>query len=123
MEEGSEYWPPAWPTKWFLFPEWVYASGDRIVFETAHGWLSYFFINSAPLRLGIQAEDPRHPAASEPITPPVPKRTDCDWHADVRAAAPPAITDADRRTLRSISLALWCLVALAVLALIFGRYR
>ena len=74
--------------KWFLFPERVSESGV-IDFERAYGWLSHFHINSAPLRLGIEA-----------------------------AAATPAITDADRRTLHSISRALWWLVALAVLALI-----
>jgi hypothetical protein len=85
--------------KWFLFPERVSESGVvdfTIDFERAHGWLSHFHINSAPLRLATQDED----------------------LPDVRAAAPPAITDADRRTLHSISRALWWLVALAVLALI-----
>ena len=91
----SAFLPLALPIKWYLFPERVYDSG-RIDFEWARGGLSQFYINSAPLRLGIQDEDP----------------------PDVRAAAPPAITDADRRTLRSISRALWWLVALAVLALI-----
>ena len=81
--------------KRFLFPERVSESGVTD-FERVYGWLSYFYINSAPLRLAIQDEDP----------------------PDVRAAAAPAITDADRRTLRSISRALWWLVALAVLALI-----
>ena len=100
VEESSKYLPFVWSTKWFLFPERVYSSG-KISFETAHGWLSHFSINSAPLRLGIQDEDP----------------------PDVRAAAPPAITDADRRTLRSISRALWWLVALAVLALIRAGIR
>jgi hypothetical protein len=110
------------PTEWFLFPERVYGSSDRVCFEVAYGWLSFFHIKSAPLRLGTQAEDSRQPAANDPITPPIPARTDADLHASFQAAAPPAITDADRRTLRSISLALWCLVVLAVLALLLGRY-
>jgi hypothetical protein len=89
VEESSAY---LCSRKWFLFPERVSESGVvdfTIDFEIAYGWLREFLINSAPLRLGIQA-----------------------------AAAPPAITDADRRTLHSISRALWWLVALAVLALI-----
>jgi len=85
VEESSAY---LCSEKWFLFPERVSESGV-IDFERAYGWLSHFHINSAPLRLGIEA-----------------------------AAATPAITDADRRTLHSISRALWWLVALAVLALI-----
>ena len=90
VEESSAY---LCSEKWFLFPERVSALGDidfEIDFEIAYGWLREFLINSARLRLGIQDEDP----------------------------PPPAITDADRRTLHSISRALWWLVALAVLALI-----
>jgi hypothetical protein len=56
-ERSPDWWPPACSTKWYLFPERVSDSGD-IVFEKAHGWLSHFSINSAPLRLGIEAEDP-----------------------------------------------------------------
>ena len=100
--ESSAYsFVPPWSMKWFLFPEKVSALYDEIYFERAHGWLSQFHINSAPLRLAIQDEDP----------------------PDVRAAAAPAITDADRRTLHSISRALWWLVALAVLALIRAGIR
>jgi hypothetical protein len=56
-ERSPDWWPPACSTKWYLFPERVSDSGD-IVFEKAHGWLSHFSINSAPLRLGIEAKGP-----------------------------------------------------------------
>ena len=56
-ERSPDWWPPDCSTKWYLFPERVSDSGD-IVFEKAHGWLSHFSINSAPLRLGIEAKDP-----------------------------------------------------------------
>jgi hypothetical protein len=71
--------------KRFLFPERVSESGVTD-FERAYGWLNYFYINSALLRLGIQDEDP----------------------------PPPAIAGADRRMLRNISRVLWWFVALAV---------
>ena len=80
--------------KRFLFPERVSESGN-LVFERTYGWLSRFDITSAPLRLGIQDEDP----------------------------SPPAITAADRRMWRNILCVLWSFIALAVLALIYAGSR
>ena len=83
--------------KWFLFPESVSESGV-IDFGRTYGRLSHFDIASAPLRLGIQDEDP----------------------PDIRAAAAPAITAVYRRALRNISRPLWWIaVLLAVLALTY----
>jgi len=125
-ERSPDWWPPACSTKWYLFPERA-SDSDDIVFEKAHGWLSHFSINSAPLRLGIEAEDPPDVRAAATLHSISLRLDSISRTLDSISRTLDSISrtlDSISRTLNSqISRALWWLAGAAVGAFIYNASR